>query len=48
MSKKEFWRMAHANGWVTTPMLRIAVKSESNPAGDITPSEFAEITGETF
>lgn len=43
-----FWNLAYKSKWVTLEQLRIAVKSDSNPFGEITPDDFSTITGETF
>ena len=44
----EFWKMAFKFYWVTAEDLRIAVKTEKNPFGEITPNEYEEITGIPF
>ena len=43
-----FWRLAYKSKWVTIDQLRLAVKTVSNPYGEITPEEFEDITGEAF
>lgn len=43
-----FWKLAFNMGWVTAEQLRIAVLTESNPRGEITPEEYKEITGQDF
>ncbi|GED35079.1 XkdX family protein [Brevibacillus centrosporus] len=43
-----FWNIAYKSKWVTIDQLRLAVKTESNPFGDITPEEFEQITGQEF
>lgn len=43
-----FWEMAYNYGWVTKEELRGAVKTETNPFGDITKEEYKQITGEEF
>lgn len=43
-----FWKLAYNNHWVTLEQLRQAVKTESNPYGNITADEFEAITGEPF
>lgn len=40
-----FWKMAYDMGWATVEMVAAAVKTESNPFGEITPGEYKEITG---
>lgn len=44
----EFWQLAYTQKWVTAEQLRLAVKTETNPYGDITPEEFKIITGQDF
>ncbi|MEK4629753.1 MAG: XkdX family protein [Solibacillus sp.] len=41
-----FWKMALK--WVTSEQLRIAVVTESNPFGEITPEEYKDITKQEF
>lgn len=43
-----FWILAFNKKWVTTDQLRIAVKTEANLFGEITPDEFKQITGVQF
>ncbi len=43
-----FWMLAYNAKWVSVAQLRLAVKTGSNPYGDITPEEFMAITGEKF
>jgi len=43
-----FWEMAFEYKWVTAEQLRGAVKTESFPFGEITPSEYEQITGIKF
>lgn len=43
-----FWQLAYNRKWVDLDQLRLAVKTESNPYGEITPVEFKEITGIEF
>lgn len=43
-----FWQLAYSRKWVTAEQLRLAVKTETNPYGDITPAEFKTITGQEF
>lgn len=40
--------MAYNKGWATIDQLRLVVKTESNPKGEITAEEFKEITGVDF
>ncbi|WP_232696191.1 XkdX family protein [Brevibacillus daliensis] len=44
----EFWRIAFTYRWVTSEQLRLAVKTETSPYGDITPEQYEEITGKKF
>lgn len=39
-----FWKMAYNLKWVTAEQLRLAVVTESNPFGEITPEQYKEIT----
>jgi len=43
-----FWSLAYKYKWVTIDQLRLAVRTESNPYGEITPEEFRQITGQDF
>lgn len=43
-----FWILAYNMKWVTKDQLRLVVKTEKNPFGEITPDEFKIITGEDF
>ena len=43
-----FWKLAYNQKWVTAEQLRLAVITESNPYGEITPEQFKEITGKDF
>lgn len=43
-----FWSIAYKEGWCTIDQLRLAVKTETNPYGQITKAEFKAITGEDF
>lgn len=43
-----FWKLAYNMKWVTTDQLRLVVKTDTNPYGEITPEEFESITNETF
>lgn len=43
-----FWTLAYNSKWVTIDQLRVAVKTDSNPFGAITPEEFLAITGQEF
>ena len=43
-----FWNLAYKYKWVTIDQLRLAVRTESNPYGEITPEEFKTITGQDF
>ncbi len=43
-----FWQLAYSRKWVTIDQLRLVVKTEANPYGEITPEEFKTITGQEF
>lgn len=43
-----FWKMAFNLKWVTSEQLRLAVVTESNPFGEITPEEYKGITKQEF
>lgn len=43
-----FWSLAYSRKWVTVDQLRKAVKTDTNPYGQITPEQFKEITGTDF
>lgn len=43
-----FWQLAYKQKWVTAEQLRLAVKTESNPYGEISPEEYETITGIKF
>lgn len=44
----EFWQIAFMFKWVTAEQLRIAVKTETNPFGEITPEQYKAITKQEF
>lgn len=43
-----FWSLAFKMRWVTAEALRIAVQTDANPYGEITPGQYEEITGAAF
>lgn len=43
-----FWKLAYKMNWVTAEQLRLAVKTEKNPYGEITPEQYKEVTGVDF
>lgn len=43
-----FWKLAYNMKWVTAEQLRLVVKTENNPSGEITPEQYKEITGIDF
>lgn len=43
-----FWSIAYKYKWVSIDQLRLVVRTESNPYGEITPEEFKTITGVDF
>ncbi|WP_042472760.1 XkdX family protein [Bacillus ndiopicus] len=44
----QFWQIAFMYKWVTAEQLRLAVKTEENLFGEITPKQYKEITGQDF
>lgn len=44
----QFWQIAFMYKWVTAAQLRLAVKTETNSFGEITPKQYKEITGQSF
>ncbi|MBG9942606.1 XkdX family protein [Brevibacillus formosus] len=43
-----FWELAFSMNWVTVEKLRLAVKTTTNPFGEISPKEFKQITNQDF
>jgi len=43
-----FWKLAYKMGWIDAEKLRLVVKTNDNPKGEITPEEYKEITGIDF
>ncbi|WP_188066585.1 XkdX family protein [Brevibacillus brevis] len=43
-----FWALAFSMKWITAEKLRLAVKTTSNPFGEISPEEFKQITNQEF
>jgi len=43
-----FWTLAYNKHWITADKLRQAVKTDTNPYGQITPEEYQTITGEAY
>lgn len=43
-----FWQLAYNSKWVTIDQLRLAVKTEANPFGQISTDEFKQITNEEY
>jgi len=43
-----FWKLAFNLKWASIDQLRMAVKTDANPFGQITEAEFKEITGEEY
>lgn len=43
-----FWKLAFNQKWVTVDQLRLVVKTDSNPYGEITGEEFKQITSMEF
>ncbi|RIJ63589.1 XkdX family protein [Rummeliibacillus sp. POC4] len=48
MSNYTFWTNAYKWGWVTAELLKGAVKTKSNPFGEISLEEYKTITGIDF
>lgn len=44
----EFWQIAFMYRWVTANQLKLAVKTETNPFGEISKEQFKEITRQEF
>ncbi|MGN7167967.1 XkdX family protein [Paenibacillus cellulositrophicus] len=40
-----FWKLAFDKKWVTADALKGAVKTDTNPFGEITPEQYQQITG---
>lgn len=43
-----FWQLAFTRKWITADQLKQAVKTGSNPYGQITPEEYKTITGTDY
>lgn len=43
-----FWSLAFKLKWIDADKLRLAVKTEANPYGEITKEEYKIITGQDF
>lgn len=43
-----FWKLAYNMKWVTAEQLRLVVRTEDRPNGEITLEEYKEITGQDF
>ena len=43
-----FWKVAYNEQWITAELLRLAVITETNRFGEITPEQYEEITGIEF
>ncbi|MGG3835669.1 XkdX family protein [Paenibacillus thiaminolyticus] len=43
-----FWKLAFECKWIDAEGLCAAVKTDSNPFGEISPEEYKEITGIDF
>lgn len=44
----EFWTLAWEYKWCTIEQLKIMVKTERSPFGDITKEEYKTITGQEY
>lgn len=40
-----FWEIAFMRKWIDVERLKLVVKTENNPYGEITVEEYKEITG---
>lgn len=43
-----FWKIAYSEKWVTAEQLRLVVRTDSNPYGEITAEQYEEITKQKF
>ncbi len=43
-----FWVNAYKWGWADKELLKLVVKTEANPFGEITAEEYFDITGEEY
>ncbi|UHA72307.1 XkdX family protein [Paenibacillus sp. 481] len=43
-----FWKLAFEQKWIDVSQLRKVVKTDANLFGEITPQQFADITGQAF
>lgn len=43
-----FWENAYKWGWADADLLRLVVKTDANPFGEITVEDFERITGQPF
>lgn len=43
-----FWKLAYNMKWIDAEKLRLVVRTEDNPFGEITPEQYEEITGNPF
>lgn len=43
-----FWKIAYNEKWVTAEQLRLVVRTDSNPYGEITAEQYEEITKQKF
>lgn len=44
----QFWQIAFMYKWVTADQLKLAVKTDTNPFGEITKEQYKEITRQEF
>lgn len=43
-----FWKLAFECNWIDADRLCLAVKTDTNRFGEITPEEYEKITGKEF
>lgn len=43
-----FWKIAYSRKWIDSERLKLVVKTEINPHGEISVEEYNEITGIEF
>lgn len=43
-----FWQLAYNMNWIDKETLKLAVITETNPFGEITPAEYEIITNQPF
>ena len=43
-----FWMLAYNMKWVNADQLRLVVKTQTNPFGEVTPEEYKQIASQDF